>query len=153
MDILTRQPGPPEIIIRRNGAGLTTALLDGTWRGTSKSVRGLNAIKLRLRHAQADSTSISIRCSDNSDTDMTSADAAPIASVRQNATAGSGETDGGRLPSTGTVHVIAAADPANDIIFLALGGTVDKLLVEVLKTGGTAVAGNWIEVEFTPVEG
>jgi len=161
MNVLGRLASAPKIITDRKGDGASTSLLDTSFTTDSHNVAGLNAVKLRIHHAQADSTSISIRVRDGSTTTLSGAASPPLLSVRQNANQGtaanavqaSGPNAGGYVGAAGTVHVFLAADAADDVLFLALGGTVAVLEVQVKRTGGSAAAGNKVGVEITPVEG
>lgn len=156
-----RLTGSPKVITNRSGAGASTTLLDTDWTTDTYPVGGLDAVKLRIHHAQSDSTSIALRVRDGSATTLSGAGSPALLSVRQSANQGSaanavqasGPNAGGHVGAAGTVHVFLAADEADDVIFLSLGGTVAVLEVQVKRTGGTLIAGNNVAVEITPVEG
>lgn len=153
--------GKPKIITDRKGDGASTTLLDTSFTYDVVDVAGLNAVKLRLHLDRTDWTSITVVVFDDSTTEMVGASPVPILTVRQNANAGTsanaavatGPTAGGFTGATGTTHVWISTDVLDDVLFLALGGTVERLKVAVKRTGGNAVAGNRVQIEATRVEG
>ena len=161
MEVQGLLAGPPKIVTDRYGTGTITHQLDTSFLYDEVDVAGLNAVKLRVCLTRADYTSIAIVICDGSTTEMEGAEPSPILSVRQNAVQGAaanaavatGPNAGGYTGATGTVHVFISGDSLNDVLFLALGGTVAKLKIGTKRTGGSDVIGNRVQIEATRVEG
>ncbi len=160
--VLHRLAGAPQIVTDRKGGGVGANLLDTSFTTDRiTGLKGINALKLRLHLDRTDWTSITVRLADATPTEMVGAGNPRILSVRQaanqgtgaNAAVSGGPNDGGFTGATGTDHVFISADDRDDVIMVALGGTVDELLVGVKRTGGTAVAGNRVQIEARRVEG